>query len=114
MADPEATTTSLGALGGGTIGAILMALIGVISKLVADKQKNADSNNATVPNNSGPSTAVLEERIKAQTDRIDDTVHRMNHLEQKVNDVALDAAKASAEIGVVASSLRKGASSGRP
>jgi hypothetical protein len=106
MSEPIEPT--LNNLGSGTLGAVVMALLGLIYKLVTPRP-HAEP---TVTKTEAPGKSAVDERLDALQHRITVLETTVTHIDHKVDNISVDIARAVGEIGSVAASVR-GGSNGR-
>lgn len=103
MSEPLEPTLSN--LGSGTLGVIITALIGLIYKLVG--KGASDRTQEPTP---APQKSANDVKIEAIEHRLTSLETNVTHIDHKLDDVAVDVARAVGEIGTVAASMRGGTS----
>jgi peptidoglycan hydrolase CwlO-like protein len=106
MSEPVEPT--LNNLGSGTLGAVVMALLGLIYKLITPRLSAEPTANKT----EAPTKSAIDERIEALQHRVTVLEATVTHIDHKVDNISVDIARAAGEIGSIAASVR-GGSNGR-
>lgn len=100
MSEPIEPT--LNNFGSGTLGAIIMALLGLLYKLAAPKV-----NSDTTPRvNDTTQKTAADERLDALQHRIATLEASVTHIDHKVDNISVDIARAVGELGTISASMR--------